>query len=606
MELVSPEKLSKAYEVSKTALTWAFNYPRTSATAVFLAVRILKKLLSRLPNNVFLEISLDRVEFTEMHTDPMLKVLYKNKMCFISLLNVLEAAGQDSRVKGILVLTGSGRYCTGLAQVEELRNALKHYNKTTGKPVVCYAPTFGEATVGLVDYWMATACTHIVMPNCGGVNITSACASATFLKGLLQKLGLSANLTQRSEFKNAGNMFTEDKMTEAHKEQSLRLLKQVTEMLGEGMRDKNLDPSILEKGPFTSGGAVSHGLIDRIMYYDDVMAELIPELTGLKAGQLNFRNIASYSPFAPKQYQKGFRQTTVAVLTAQGGIHQGKSETLYQGGPSIGSNTLCAQLRSIREDTSIKGLVLRIDSRGGSYVASDLIHHELKKLRAKGIPIIVSMGNVAASGGYYLGMMGQKVFASKASLTGSIGVVNGKVVFREMLEKMGVTVDSIKGGKNSYYFSTVHDFDEEDKKVFEAQTDYIYNDFKNNVGKAINMSDEEVESVAKGQVFFGDEALEKRLVTDIGGYRDALDAMAAELGLASRHKMYLTPFPANIGVGMLLKKAVNREDIDRSPLSMVTLHACLLSLIPGTSFFSSFVKNTVEPELVAHNVPSFL
>eukprot|EP01059_Diplonema_ambulator_P031994 TRINITY_DN6064_c0_g1_i3.p1 TRINITY_DN6064_c0_g1~~TRINITY_DN6064_c0_g1_i3.p1 ORF type:complete len:631 (+),score=132.78 TRINITY_DN6064_c0_g1_i3:75-1895(+) len=603
--IVMKDGVHKAFNAALAVGRWMYENPNLSSIAALIAAKVVKEIFSRLPDGVVLEISLDRMAFGEMYQDAMLKSVYGKKVCFVTMLELIESAAMERKVKAILIRTGSGGYYTGLAQVEELRSALTRYQKSTGNPVICYAPTFGEAGPGLLDYWLATSCSHIVMPTCGGLNITAPAAGPVFIKNLLGKLGLKADITQRSEYKNAGNMFTEDKMTEPHREQTMRLLVQCYDLLVEDLNaTRKITKETVEAGPYVSTQALDLKLIDHIMYYDELVETFIPGLVGRKTVKLY--SLGAFEPFAKQLYGTGWGKTKIALVTAEGGIHQGRSQGTLGGTPSIGSDTLCAQLREIRENKKVKGVLLRIDSRGGSYVASDLIHREMQMLKNSGIPIVVSMGNVAASGGYYIAMVGKEIFASRSTLTGSIGVVNGKVVCREMLGKIGVTVDPVKGGENSFYFSGVEEFEGRDKEVFEAQTDFMYADFKKNVGAARDMTPEQVEDLARGQVYFGGQAQDLSLTTHTGGYYEALRSLAALLSVPTE-KLSIAPYPQPLTLATLLKKQTSREDGDRSPLQGLTLGAFALSVIPGSlSFLINTVQSTVEAELVAWGVPTFL
>ena len=554
---------------------------------------------NQLPANTVLEISLDRLQLIETPTDPMLRRLFPAQVACTELVSTVDAASHDERVKAVLLHCGS---CggAGLAQLHEIRGALTRFHKRTGRPVVCYAPSYGEAASGLLQYWLATACTHIVMAPCGAVNLHGCLSVYPFVAGLLEKLGVDAELTQRSSYKTAANMLCKKGFTEAHREQAQRLLLEAEALIVDGLKERCATHSwraLLADGPYSNERALAAGLVDSVLYYDEVVEELLPGLVAGKgempttqapSPRVELRSFRSYqaatAPVLPECLRLLRRRArrAVAVVYLEGGVHQGSSATVLDGGASIGSETTCAVLRSVREAAArgeVCGLVLRVDSRGGSYVASDLIHRELRRVEAAGVPVVVSMGNVAASGGFFVGMVGRRVFASPATLTGSIGVVNGKAVVRKGLESVGVSFDEVvgvpagdddaEGGGNHAYFSGLHTFNASNRARLEAYTDHIYDAFKGKVAESRGLSADAVEESAQGQVFFAADALRRGLITDIGGFGDALDAMAETLSVAEgRDGLRLRRFPAPLALTTLLfpPPKRNREEANRSML----------------------------------------
>ena len=597
---------------------WVRSHPyMTAAVGFVIAKAIKKKISNRLPGKVVLEISIDKLQLTEMPREEMLKVLYGNKTSLMSVLNLIESAESDKRIKAIVIRGEGDAEARGLAHLQELRTALKSYNSKSGNPVVYYTNSFGEATSGIINYWIATFCTHIVLPPCGSLNITSLQATAFFCKKMAEKIGAAPIVTQRRDYKTAANMWTQEKMTDAHKEQSTELLqyvsqeirKDISEYIAKKNKSNLTVDEILEGGPYQCDKIRELGLVNEVMYVDEVYEKLIPSLVNEDYQKLSFRDFKLYSPFAKKFYTAGRGKPCVAYLPLEGMILQGASKKVYDsGGAVIGSDTICAAIREITRNKNVKGLFIRIDSRGGSYVASDLIHNELTNFKKKtGKPVIVSMSNVAASGGYYIGMVGDKVFASENTISGSIGIVYGKVVWKQLLSKIGITTDIIALGKNSSYFSAVEMPNEDCVQKMEGQTDFIYDDFKKHVSNDTGLTPEEVEEVAQGKVYFGQECLNKKLITNIGGINDALNEMASQLGVSSRHDLHLQVYPELFSYKTLLKgKPKNREESDSNP--PISVGGVLLSCVPGGEYISQIAASVTHENgssLYSNAVPKF-
>ncbi|KAJ9468501.1 Protease 4 [Diplonema papillatum] len=604
-------------ELATQVWRWMRDHPRLSVIALLLAAKKIKKQLTFPPKNMVLEISLDRIELMESPVQPLLKKLYGTKTCFVHLLNTIEAAEQDSRIKAIILHPGGAM---NPSMLDELRCALKSFREKSGKPVICYTNTFGEASFGLFGYWLATACSAIVVPPCASVNVTSLQSAAIFFKKMLDKVGIEAALSQRSGFKTAANLFTQHEMTPEHRQQLESILDDILVKIKADLADRDGTADwgeVLENGPYDSARAADAKLVDEVMYYSDLMQDYLPNLVGVDKDKLKVRSVAAYQAFAKPLYGDGslWEKVTkprpkVAVLFAEGQISQGSSKEGYEnGGPSIGSDTVCAQLRKLRADKSVKGVVFRVSSPGGSYVASDVIHHELKQLAKKNIPIIVSVGGVAASGGYYLSIPAAKIIATDCSIVGSIGVVNGKMVVKSLLDNVGVTSDLVKRGSNSGYFSALEGFDGKNRDRLEKMTDFIYDDFKSHVAEDRSLTLGDVENLAQGQVYLGKRGLEKKLIDSIGGWREALDAMAEQTGASSRHQMHVQRFPPPLSLQALITMSPpkNRDEADEALIAAApSAFSVALSFFPSISALSTYFAGNAEGRaLHAEHIPNF-
>ncbi|MEV7908619.1 S49 family peptidase, partial [Streptomyces anulatus] len=325
-------------------------------------------------------------------------------------LSGLKRARKDARVKALIVKIGAQPL--GLATVQELRRAVTRFRES-GKLTVAFAETFGEFGAGTVPYYLATAFERVYLQPSGDVGLTGVSMEQRFLRGALGKLGVEYQLGQRHEYKTAANTFTQDHMTEAHRESMSRITESVTEQVVAGIAEgRGLEPAkvreLVDQGPFIGAEAVEAGLVDRMAYRDEVYDE-VKRAAGEDSLLLYVGRYAK-GPISGKLPHPGGQ--TVALVHGSGPIRLGRSgRSPLGGGGAMGSDTVCAALRAARRDEHVKAVVFRVDSPGGSYVASDAIWREVVLTRKAGKPIIVSMGDLAASGGYMVSMAADAIVA---------------------------------------------------------------------------------------------------------------------------------------------------------------------------------------------------
>jgi protease-4 len=284
----------------------------------------------------------------------------------------------------------------------------------------------------------------------------------------------------------------------------------------------------VDAGPLSPEEAVDRGLVDRIGYRDEVYADLRGRL-----GEVELKFVERYRKGGLAQAAAVARRgkPVVAVVHASGPIHLGRSSSSPLSGRSVGSDSIGAALRAAGSDESIKAVVLRIDSPGGSYVASDTIRREVLALRETGRPVIASMANVAASGGYYIAMPADRVLASAGTITGSIGVFAGKQVLRQALEKIGVRRESVAAGRYAAMFSTDRPFDEDEWQRLEGWLDRVYDDFTAKAATDRGMAVDELRAVARGRVWTGADAVTHGLVDELGGLERAVQVACTRAGV---------------------------------------------------------------------------
>ncbi|RMG45828.1 MAG: signal peptide peptidase SppA [Acidobacteria bacterium] len=458
--------------------------------------------------------------------DPIAEMLGRRRLSMRDLLDGLEKASEDHAIEGLLLDIGSPSL--GWAQIEELREAIRRFREN-GKWATAYLDTAGELGGGNGIYLLATACDRIVLAPPGDVGLTGLRIETPFVRGLLDKLGVEPQFGQRKEFKNAVNVFTSRDYTPAHREATERLLDSLFASLVEGVASgRGLTPErvreLIDGGPYTSAEALEAGLVDEVAYRDEVLAKIESD-TG------------SDDPLVPLQrYLRSGRPHAagghkIAVVYAVGQIALGRSRKLPTGLRVMGSETMTRALRRAREDRSVEAVVLRVDSPGGSYVASDLIRREVE-LTKREKPVIVSMGNVAASGGYFISMHADRILADTDTLTGSIGVYAGKFVTRRFWrDKLGINFGGIQRGANAEMMSSQEPFDERARARLEALLDRIYDDFVTKAAEGRGMTPEELEPLARGRVWTGRDALERGLVDEIGGLQRAIAVAAERAGI---------------------------------------------------------------------------
>lgn len=446
-----------------------------------------------------------------------------------SVVEALRKASYDDGVAG-LVAHVSGRQPT-LAQAGELRSAVTVF-RAAGKSTACWSEAYGEMGPGNISYHLATAFEDVWLQPSGDLGLTGVVAQAVFVRDALDKLSITPQISQRAEYKAAANMFLESGMTEPHREMAMRLVDSAMDTIcGDIATARKLDGAAVrdavDHAPLTAQEALSRGLIDRIGYRDEVYADLRRRL-----GEVRLRYVTRYDRGLKSAAAQAIRtrprigsrrsKPVVAVVNATGGIHLGPAGRSPFGGPSIGSDSLGSALRSVGSDDAVRAVVLRIDSPGGSYVASDSIRREVLALRRTGRPVVASMGSVAGSGGYYIAMPADVVVANPGTLTGSIGVFAGKQVIREALGRIGVQRESVSSGAYAEMFSTQRRFTDDEWRRLEGWLDRVYADFTAKAAHDRGMPVDDLDVVAKGRVWTGADARERGLVDELGGLEDAI------------------------------------------------------------------------------------
>lgn len=436
----------------------------------------------------------------------------------------LEAASRDARVKGVYMRVGGGDL--SVAQAEEIGAALKRF-RATGKFVIAHSMGFNSAGIG--DYLTAANADQIWMQPKSPFSTAGSGAGAIFLRGLFDKIQAVPQMVKRSDYKSFADMYMEKDYTAPDREQMTALL---TSFYNDGTAAVAVDRKVDQKAvqatfdasPQSAENAMRAGLVDKTGYDDDAYAAALARAGEGAKGE-------SFSTFArAADEREHFNHSgDIALIEASGDIVDGTAGSgVFGGSANIAGDDLSRAIRNATKDKTIKAILLRVDSPGGSVTASDQILDAVKKAQNAGKPVVVSMGSVAASGGYYISCAAAKIVAEPATITGSIGVVTGKVSFGKTLNMIGVNGDQIGVGKNALIDSAITPFTPEQLAAVNAQADQIYADFMQKVASGRKLPLAQVQTIAKGRVWSGTDAKSHGLVDELGGFWTAA-AYAAKL-----------------------------------------------------------------------------
>ena len=451
--------------------------------------------------------------------DPFKRFFGGPDQSLTGLVMQFKKAKVDKRIKAILLdIDMSG---VGWGKAEELRDAIADF-RSAGKPVYAYLE-FGLNK----EYYIATACDKIFVPPPGELFINGLAADVMFFRGSLDKLGVYPDIYQIGKYKSAGDMFTQKQMTDAHREYVNSMLDDLfNRYVNTIAQARNKTPDdvrkLIDDAPYNGAKAKQVGLIDEVLYRDDVEKQLKKQLGYKDSDAFTPVRGVDYRDVAPESLglNKGER---VAVIYATGDIGSGSSQNSPSGDQSIGSDTVSKALNDAAADKTIKAIVLRVDSPGGSGLASDIIWHAVEAANQKK-PVVVSMSDVAASGGYYISASAAKIVAQPSTITGSIGVLAGKPVVRGFYDWLGISNEYVLRGKNAGMFRETEKFSDDERAKFEEWIkNTYYNDFVPKVAKGRKKDPQYVDSVGQGRVWTGAQAKDRGLVDEYGGLDKAIE-----------------------------------------------------------------------------------
>ncbi|NVI89386.1 signal peptide peptidase SppA [Actinomadura sp. BRA 177] len=476
-------------------------------------------------------------------SDPISAILSMRRTNLRDVLDGLRRARSDSRVRALVVKISGG---IGLALVQEVREAVQAL-RDAGKLTVAWAETYGEGGRGTVPYYLATVFDKVYLQPTGEVGLTGIALEEPFFAGALEKAGIQPRFAKRYEYKTMANTFLEKTYTPEHEESSQRLVTSLGEQITAAIAAARGLPEdkvreLTDRGPFLADEALEEGLVDRLAYRDEVYADLREECG--EEAQLRFVSRYNRSHGLASRIPQPGKQDMIALINGQGPIRLGRSGRggpLPNSGPAMGSDTIGAAFRAAVKDDRVKAIVFRVNSPGGSAVASDAIWREVVLARRAGKPVIVSMGNVAASGGYYVSMAADTIVAQPGTLTGSIGVVVGKAVVSGLLDRVGIGLGAVADGDHARMLSATKDFSDSEWERVNASLDRIYDDFTAKVAEGRDLSRDRVHDLARGRVWTGADAKENGLVDELGGIDTALDLARKKSGLPAGTPIRLYP-----------------------------------------------------------------
>jgi protease-4 len=491
------------------------------------------------PERLVLEVDFERGVVENVPDEPVGRYLLKRFLVLRDVTEALNRAAEDRRVVGLVARVGAPGM--GMAQIQEIRDAVAAF-RGKGKPAIAYAETLGEFAPGNGAYYLATAFDRIYLQPSGSVGLTGLISNTSFFRGTLDKLGILPRLARRKEYKTLVNRLTEKKYTEPHREANRSILASLFGQILEGISGARTLPveevrSLADRGPFPGKEAVEAKLVDGLAYRDEVY-EKVRQTAGEDA---RFLDLDDYSRRVGSPPGNG---ETIALIYGVGGIRRGKSRYDPASGRFfLGPDTVGDAFRSAVEDKEVRAILFRVDSPGGSHVASDTIWREVVRAREAGKPVIVSMGNVAGSGGYYISMAADRIVAQPGTLTGSIGVFAGKMVTTSFWEKVGVSWDEVHTGENADMWIWTRDYSERQWERVQGVLDRIYGEFTEKAATGRRMPKEKVLEVAKGRVWTGEDAKALGLVDELGGFPAALRLAREAAGIPPETGVRVKVFP---------------------------------------------------------------
>ena len=450
--------------------------------------------------------------------DPIARLRARGRRLLRPTLRALHEAAEDRHVVGLIAKVG-GRW--PWATMQEVRRGVQAFAKS-GKPTLAWTETFGElGSHGMAAYVLATAFGELWLQPGGEVGPLGVGIETPFVRGTLDRLGIEPQFEQRHEYKNAADFWVRKQFTEAHREALERLAESVFSDAVDTIADarglgRDQVRELIDTGPRTASEAQAAGLVDKLGFRDQAY-QAMRARTSDKFELLFADRWHPRRKIAPPPHRRGH----VALVEVRGGIVSGRTRR----GPMsrlVGSDTVSAQLRAAHDNDRAQAVVLRVESPGGSAVASEVIWREVCRVRETGKPVVVSMGGVAASGGYYIACPADVILALPSTLTGSIGVVAGKFVVDHLLERLGVTTGTVQQGAHALMYSSRKGFSEDERARFAATIDAFYNDFVAKVAEGRGRPVAAIEAVARGRVWTGRDALDAGLVDELGGLRDAV------------------------------------------------------------------------------------
>ncbi len=492
------------------------------------------------PARTILEVNLETAYPESIPDDPFAAVLGSRRITLHDLVHTLDRAAEDEAIVGLAARIDAAPL--GTARIQEVRDAIGRF-RAKKKFAVAFSETFGEMTNGNGAYYLASGFDEIWLQPSGDVWLTGLVLELPFIRGTFDKLGIKPSFGQRYEYKNAMNFYTDTKFTAAHREATERLRDSIFSQMVKGIAaGRRLSAAevcaLVDRGPYLGQEAVDAKLVDRLGYRDEVLEAV--RSRGGTGSQL--MALSKYRKQMGKPKRKA--KHTLALIFGVGDVTRGRNgyNPILES-QTMGSESVGAAFRAAAEDSEVRAIVFRVDSPGGSYVASDTIWREAARAKKRGKPVIVSMGDVAGSGGYFIAMNADKIVAQPGTITGSIGVLGGKFVLSGFFDKLGLSFDEVHAGQNALFWDSNRDFSPSEWDRFEAWLDRVYEDFTSKVAQGRNLTKRRVLEIARGRVWAGEDAKTLGLVDELGGFETAVRLAKKAAQIPEDEPVVLQTFP---------------------------------------------------------------
>lgn len=477
---------------------------------------------------------------------PGMSLIGKVRTTTYSLLDLLERARIDRSITGMVLMLEGEEF--NFPQAQELRRALGEFRQA-GKKLFVYAPS-----LGVIGYYLASSADRVIIHPMGDVVIPGVSVRVPFVKGALDKLGIKTEVYRYGRYKSAVEVFTEESLTIANREQLEAMVDGIYDDFVQAVSiGRKLEPEVVEslvsRAIFRADEAKRVGLVDTLCYEDELDSLIMREFKGKqKVGEKWLRD-------AKVVVESWEEPGEIAVIYATGTIVRGEGRTDFlTGEQKVGATTLSRAIKQAARNKKVKGIVLRVDSPGGDGFASDQVWRELELVKRKK-PIVVSMGTMAASGGYYISCNADKIFALPGTITGSIGVFNLRIVTEEFYNKLGIRRQMVKSGEHADLLSDIREATPLEDSIIQSQVEWFYQQFISKVAQGRNLTVETVDSVGQGRVWLAKDAKRRGLVDSIGGLMEAIDYCRQKAKLGKDYRLEFYP-KRKLGLGSFLESRV--------------------------------------------------
>jgi protease-4 len=507
--------------------------------AAIVSVALQRRAQSRIPERTILEADFTKGLVEYVPEEPLARALFQQQASVRNVVEALERGAKDERVVALVARVGTGFVFP--AKVQELRDAVLNF-RSHGKQAIAFVETFGFGYAGTVNYYLATAFDEIHVMPIGDVTLAGLSLEVPFVRGALDKLGIEPQFDSRWEYKSAMDSLTGTGFTAPGREAYARIVESQFETIAfdvasaRGLTLERVN-EIAARGTLRSREAFEAGLIDGVSYRDEVLARVHELATGdaerLYLGSYLAR-LDGPADDAP----------VIALVYGVGGVSQGKSRyDPIRGSVTMGSDSVAAAFRAAVDDPDVRAILFRIDSGGGSAVASQVMWRETLRAKQEGKPVVASMSDVAGSGGYFIAMGADKIVAQPGTITGSIGVFGGKLITKDFWDKLGIQFEEVKTHPNASMWNSIRHFTPEQREQFGGWLDRVYEIFTEGVAEGRQLPIEKVREIAKGRIWTGSDALELGLVDKLGGFPAAIRLAKQAAGIPHEQQVALRLFP---------------------------------------------------------------